>query len=143
MIAVASGTFFNCALPDLLLPTQHSHSRLDVVGSTDHFDWFMDYFVGLFTSSLVSYTEKLRSLNTSDMISSPLVGEVMVAVLLVFTSMASSAIGLVVFKPQGFQLQNFITDRPCTEEKSMANLRHVSPRGERGKIVPSSPLDNM
>ena len=77
------------------------------------------------------------------MISSPVVGEVMVAVLLVFTSMASSAIGLVVFKPQGFQLQNFITDRLCTEEKSMANLRHVSPRGDRGKIVSSSPLDNM
>ena len=37
------------------------------VGPTDHFDWFMDYFVGLFTSSMVSYTEKLRSLNTSDM----------------------------------------------------------------------------
>ena len=103
----------------------------------------MEYFVRLFKSSLVSYTEQLRSLNTSDMISSPLVGEVMVAVLLVFTSMASSAIGLVVFKPQGFQLQNFITDRLCTEEKSVANFRHVSPRGERGKIVSSSPLDNM
>ena len=34
------------------------------VGSTDQFDWFMDYFVGLFTSSLVSYTEKLRSMNS-------------------------------------------------------------------------------
>ena len=37
------------------------------VGPTDHFDWFMVYFVGLFTSSLVSYTDKLRSLLTSDM----------------------------------------------------------------------------
>ena len=39
------------------------------VGSTDHFDWFIDCIVGLFTSSLGSHSEKLRSLNTSDMIS--------------------------------------------------------------------------
>lgn len=35
------------------------------VGSMDHFDWFMDYNVGFFTSSLDSYIERLRSLNTS------------------------------------------------------------------------------
>ena len=29
LFAVASGTFLNCALPDLLLPTLHSHGRLD------------------------------------------------------------------------------------------------------------------
>ena len=33
-------------------------------GSTDHFHWFMDHIVGLFTSSLDSNSEKLRSLNT-------------------------------------------------------------------------------
>ena len=39
--------------------------RFSAVGSTDHFDWFMDYFVGLFTSSLVSYTEKFFIEGTS------------------------------------------------------------------------------
>ena len=37
------------------------------VGPTDQFDWFMDKIVGLFTSSLDSYSEKLRSLNTSSL----------------------------------------------------------------------------
>ena len=34
------------------------------VGPTHQFYWFMDYFVGLFTSYLVSYTEKLRSMSS-------------------------------------------------------------------------------
>ena len=42
-------------------------SSLSKVGPTDQFDWFMDKIVGLFTSSLDSYSEKLRSLNTSSL----------------------------------------------------------------------------
>ena len=45
----------------------HVGCRFSAVGSTDHFDWFMDYLVGFFTSSLVSYTEKLKSLNAVNM----------------------------------------------------------------------------
>ena len=54
----------------LLFPAQSPWQvgcRFSAVGSTDHFDWFMDYLVGFFTSSLVSYTEKLRSLNAVNM----------------------------------------------------------------------------
>ena len=43
----------------------HICRRFSAVGSTDHFDWFMDYFIGLFTSSLVSYTEKFFIEGTS------------------------------------------------------------------------------
>ena len=32
------------------------------VGSTDHFDWFFDCIVGLFTSSLGSHSEKVEVL---------------------------------------------------------------------------------
>ena len=61
-----------------------------------------------------------------------LVGEFMVAFLVlrtamnsdfVYSSMSSLEIGLAVFKPQCFDLQNFITVRPCTEEKSTADVR--------------------
>ena len=52
---------FRCA--KLLFPAQSPWQvgcRFSAVGSTDHFDWFMDYLIGFFTSSLVSYTEKLH-----------------------------------------------------------------------------------
>ena len=42
------------------LPTVSRGNTFDVdFRPTDQFGWFMDYFVGLFTSSLVSYSEKL------------------------------------------------------------------------------------
>ena len=42
----------------------HGRFFTSKAGSTDHFHWFMDHIVGLFTSSLDSNTEQLRSLNT-------------------------------------------------------------------------------
>ena len=50
-----------------VLPTEAYCLFTSKVGPTDPFDWFMDKIVGLFTSSLDSYSEKLRSLNTSSL----------------------------------------------------------------------------
>ena len=45
-----------------VLPTEAYCLFTSKVGPTDQFDWFMDKIVELFTSSLDSYSEKLRSL---------------------------------------------------------------------------------
>ena len=57
----------------------------------------------------------------------------------VYSSMASTAIGFAMFKPQRFRLQNFIMDRPCTTEKSMADFQvgalKISPSVRRGETT--------